>query len=191
MDEDGFSWKEEGRKKVFDCAIFSIRESYCRSARAGLRAYTVIDASDWVIVVPVLETAQGKKFVMARQWRHGSGCQTLEFPGGVCESGEDPAQAAAREMLEETGYRPGSLRRLGALSPNPAIMSNRAHVFLAENLIDTGRTEFDPDEYVETELVAIEDAMRGMGRPPYVHALMGSALLYYLQDSRVVPPASQ
>jgi len=181
MEENKLAWKEEGRKKIFDCRIFSIRESYCRSPENDLRTYTVIDAVDWVIVIPVLETPLGRKFVMVRQWRHGSQSLSLEFPGGVSEPGEEPKDAAAREMLEETGYKPGTMRKIGEFSSNPAIMSNRTHFFLAENLIDTGKRKLDSDEYVETDLVNIDAVVQGMGQPPYIHALMGSAMALYLQ----------
>jgi len=181
MAENRLAWKEEGKKKVFDCRIFSVCESYSRSPENELRTFTVIDAMDWVIVLPVLETLQGKKFVMVRQWRHGAQSLSLEFPGGVFEPGEDPEVAAAREMLEETGYKPGTMRKIGEFNPNPAIMSNRTHFFLAEDLIDTGNKELDIDEYVETELVSVDAVSQGMGQPPYIHALMGSAMALYLQ----------
>jgi len=183
MEGSKLAFMEEGRKKVFDCRVFSIRESYSRSPDNELRTYTVIDAADWVIVVPVLVTPQGKKFVMVRQWRHGSQTLSLEFPGGVFEPDEDPIDAGAREMLEETGYKPGKMRKLGEFSPNPAIMSNKTHFFIAEDLVYTGGQKLDSDEYVETELVSIEEAVRGMGRPPYIHALMGSAMALYLQTA--------
>jgi len=181
MEKEKLAWKEESRKKVLDTRIFSVHESYCWSPEEELRKYTVIDAVDWVIVVPVLETPQGNKFVMVRQWRHGSQSLSLEFPGGVSEIGEKPSVAAAREMLEETGYKPGALRRLGEFNPNPAIMSNKTHFFLAEALVDTGQKRLDSDEYVITELVDIEAVVQGMGQPPYIHALMGSAMFLYLQ----------
>jgi len=183
MEGNRLVWKEEGKKKVFDCRIFSIRESYCRSPENELRTYTVIDAAEWAIVIPVLETPQGKKFVMVRQWRHGSQSLSLEFPGGVSEPGEDPGDAAAREMQEETGYKPGKIRKIGEFSSNPAIMSNRTHFFLAEDLVDTGERKLDSDEYVETELVSIDAVIQGMGQPPYIHSLMGSAMALYLQSA--------
>jgi len=179
MKADELAWKEESRKKVFDSRVFSVCESYCKSPHNELGTFTVLDAVDWAIVVPVLETPEGKKFVMVWQWRHGSQCLSLEFPGGVFEHGENPQDAALRELQEETGYRPGSIRKLGEFSPNPAIMSNKVHFFLAEDLVNTGSQHLDADEYVEVELVDTEEVIKGMGKPPYVHALMGSALALY------------
>jgi len=182
VNEEKLLWKEEGRKKVFESRIFSIHESYCRTPDEQLRTYTIIDSLDWAIVIPVLETPQGRKFVMVRQWRHGLRDMSLEFPGGVFEHGEDPRDAAVREMLEETGYKPETVKKLGEFSPNPAIMSNKVHFFLAEGLTDTGRQELDADEFIQTEIVAADEVIKGMGKPPFVHALMGSAVTLYLQQ---------
>jgi 8-oxo-dGTP pyrophosphatase MutT (NUDIX family) len=178
MNEENLAWKEESRKKVFNSPVFSVFESYCKSPHDEPKTFTVLDAADWAIVVPVLET---NKFVMVRQWRHGSRSLSLEFPGGVFEQGENPQSAACRELQEETGYRPGSILKLGEFSPNPAIMANKVHFFLAEKLIDTGRQHLDADEFVEVELVDIKEVLQGMGKAPYVHALMASALTLYLQ----------
>jgi 8-oxo-dGTP pyrophosphatase MutT (NUDIX family) len=129
--------------------------------------------------VPVLNG--GKDFLMVRQWRHGSGELSLEFPGGVFEPGEDPAVAAARELREETAYNPGRIRKIGEFSPNPALMSNRVHFFLAEDLTPLESQDLDDDEFVDVEIVPIEEVFQGLGRPPYIHALMGTAYALYLQ----------
>jgi 8-oxo-dGTP pyrophosphatase MutT (NUDIX family) len=176
-------WKEEANKKIFQCRVFSIRESACRSPDNELRPFTIIDSPDWAIIVPVIHAPEGEKFVMVRQWRHGSQELSLEFPGGVFEVGEDAAEAAARELREETAYKPGSIQKIGEFSPNPAIMSNRVHFFMAEDLEYTGKQSLDEDEYIEVELVKAAEVFRGLGRPPYIHALMGSALALYLQKT--------
>jgi len=184
--ESKLMWPEEGRKQVFNCKVFSVNESYCKPPNpqhknGETQVFSVIEAKDWAIVIPVIDTPKGKQFVMVWQWRHGSLCLSLEFPGGVFEPGENPEEAAARELHEETGYKPGKIKKIGEFSPNPAIMSNRVHFFLAEELIDTGKQELDEDEFVEVEIVDAEEATKGMGKPPYVHALMGTALSLYNQ----------
>ena len=188
MNDKQLIWKQESSKKVFDCKIFSIRECDCRSPDNEIRKYTIIDAGDWAITVPVIQTERGKQFVMVKQWRHGAGGLSLEFPGGVFEEHENPEQAAARELLEETGYRAGKITKLGEMSPNPAIMSNRVHFFLAEELTDTGKLNPDSDEYLDIVPVDCDEVIKKMGRPPYVHALMGAALSLYLQKISMTCP---
>jgi 8-oxo-dGTP pyrophosphatase MutT (NUDIX family) len=173
-------WQEESRKTVYTCPIFSIGERISRSPADTLKTYTVIDTLDWAIVIPVLETKGGREFVMVRQWRHGAGELSLEFPGGVFEKNEESTHAALRELREETGYTAGKMTKLGEFNPNPAIMSNHVHFFLAEDLISTGAQELDEDEYVNVEAVPWEDVVKGMGKRPYIHALMGTALALYL-----------
>lgn len=182
MGTDSLEWREEGSRTVFSSRIFSVRESLCRSPEKKTGTFTVIDAADWAIVIPLLEREGEREFVMVRQWRHGSREMSLEFPGGVIERGEDPPEAAKRELREETAYEAGSLRKLGEFRPNPALMSNTVHIFLAENLRHTGAQDLDEDEYLEVKPVKAPEVLRGMGKPPYVHALMGSALALYLQE---------
>jgi len=188
MNKQNLTWLEENRKKVLDCKVFSVMEAYCKAPQvfAGNKEgkiFSIIEAKDWAIVIPVVETEEGKKFLMVWQWRHGSQCLSLEFPGGVFNPGENAGEAAARELHEETGYKPQKIKKLGEFSPNPAIMSNRVHFFLAEDLINTGRQDLDEDEFVEVELIKVDEVIKGMGREPYVHALMGAALALYNQSS--------
>ncbi|MDR0496547.1 MAG: NUDIX hydrolase, partial [Treponema sp.] len=102
-------------------------------------------------------------------------------PGGVFERGEKAETAAARELKEETGYHAKRMKKLGEFNPNPAIMSNRVHFFLALELDRQDKQKLDEDEYVEVETVPCKEVFDGMGKPPYIHALMGTAMALYLQ----------
>jgi 8-oxo-dGTP pyrophosphatase MutT (NUDIX family) len=159
--------------------VFSIAEMESVSPEGADRTFYLLDSSSWAIVIPLLKSNKEKCFVMVRQWRHGADCISLEFPGGVIEKGESIEAGAARELREETGYIAGKLTSLGASSPNPAIMTNKVHFFLAEDLKDTGKTDPDSDEYVSTELVPEAEVIAKMGKPPYIHALMAAALNFY------------
>ena len=180
--KDHLVWKEEGRKTVFSCPIFNVEERSCRSMYDNkLKAFNTLDTPDWVMVIPVLETERGRNFVMVRQWRHGAMELSLEFPGGVFESGERPELAAAREMREETGYNARRIEKLGVFNPNPAIMSNRIHFFLALDLAPPVEQQLDEDEHLEVEIVSCEEVLAGMGKPPYIHSLVGTAICLYLK----------
>jgi 8-oxo-dGTP pyrophosphatase MutT (NUDIX family) len=177
------AWTEESSKKVGDYRIFSIRESAARSPHGIVKTFSVIDTRDWAMVLPLIETARGKEFVMVRQWRHGARELSVEFPGGVLETGEQNAEGAARELREETGYIAGRVTKLGEMNPNPAIMSNLIHFYLAEDLAQTGKLDLDEDEFVETLTVPVAEAVQNMGKPPYIHALTAAALLHYLRTT--------
>ncbi|MDR1930831.1 MAG: NUDIX hydrolase [Treponema sp.] len=180
MEASHLIWKEENRKDIFHSPVFSVRDTECRSPEGKKRVFTIIDAPDWVITVPLIRTEGGLNFLMVRQWRHGSQELSLEFPGGVIEKGESPEAGAARELEEETAYRAGKLSRLGDMSPNPAVMSNRVHYYLAEDLSALGGQRLDEDEFVDAEIIPVAEVIRAMGRPPYVHALSAAALALYL-----------
>jgi 8-oxo-dGTP pyrophosphatase MutT (NUDIX family) len=181
MNKDHLIWQEKQRREVYRNRILSVRDTVYSSPEGEERVFTVIDCPDWAIVIPVLNG--GRDFLMVRQWRHGSAELSLEFPGGVFELGEDPAEAAARELREETAYSPGRIRKIGEFSPNPALMSNHVHFFLAEDLTPLEGQDLDEDEFVDVEIVPAAEVFRGLGRPPYIHALMGSAYALYCQTA--------
>jgi 8-oxo-dGTP pyrophosphatase MutT (NUDIX family) len=179
MSDEQLIWREIERKTVFKTRIFSVTNSVCISPQDERESFTVIETNDWVVVVPVID--DGDAFFMVRQWRHGAGEMSLEFPGGVIETSETPQEGAARELREETGCVAGKMTKLGVMSPNPAIMANRVHFFLAEDLRIDGELRLDKDEFISAEKISAHDVMRGIGSPPYIHALMASALCFYLR----------
>ena len=174
--KDKLTWKEENRKTVFTCPILRVSESYCRSPFDDHKNFNVIETNDWAMVVPALETSRGREYLMVRQWRHGAMEMSLEFPGGVINSGEDAITAARRELGEETGYTAGTLKQLGVFNPNPAIMSNHIYFFSATDLLLLQKQKLDEDEFVEVELVPEKVLLDGLGKPPFIHALIATAI---------------
>ncbi len=99
-----------------------------------------------VLVVPVL--ADGR-LVLERIYRHPYRRYFLEFPAGGIDDGEAPLVAAARELEEETGWRPTSTRIIGSYEAIPGMLRARVTVVLAEGLTQTGARSHEAMELIE------------------------------------------
>ena len=177
MNDESLKWKVLKSEPLLHTPVFDVLAQQEVSASGLAGTYVGRNAPDWVMVIPVL----GEDFLLVRQWRHAARCLTTEFPGGVRDGDEDPAETAGRELLEETGFRAGKLTKLGACSPNPALFSNTFHCYLAEDLVPTGVQHLDADEVLTYERRPIREVLASFGSPEFSHALMGTALAFYLQ----------
>lgn len=170
-------WTKERSTVLGDYRIFRLREDESRSPRTGrLHTFYVLEATDWVNVIPL--TIAGN-VVMVHQYRHGTEDVTLELPAGMVDPGDsDPAQAAARELAEETGYEAAAFTLLGSVAPNPAFLDNRCHTYLAAPARATSAPNPQGAEELaleEVPLTSIPDLIRN-GR--ITHSLTISAFHY-------------
>jgi ADP-ribose pyrophosphatase len=111
-----------------------------------LDQFFVIHESEWVHVVA--QSADGK-FLTVRQYRYAGNCLCTELPGGVIDQGEEPIQAAQRELLEETGYVARRWEYVGWLFANPARQTNRVHLCVARELFHKAPQRLDSTEEIE------------------------------------------
>lgn len=142
------------------------------------RAFYCIASVDWAQIVPV--TADGE-VVLVRQYRHGSRRVTIEIPGGLIDPGEDPATAALRECLEETGYRARAALPLGVVCPNPALFGNRLHAFFAVDVEPERAVQNTGTEITEVVLVPVADLEELLLAGEIDHALVAGTLWRYLK----------
>ncbi len=169
-------WTKGAKTLLCKTKIADITEVAYTSPEGKTSPFIVLDAPDWVITVPLIQRDGENFFIMVKQWRHGAGQLSIEFPGGVINAGEKPETGARRELLEETGYKAGKLVHLGSVFTNPAIMSNKIHFFAATDLINTKARQLDDDEYLDFLIEPVKKIYGSMGEEPYIHALMCAAL---------------
>lgn len=150
------------------------------TGRARGDAYTV-RYNDWCNVIAVTADDQ-VPFVW--QYRFGTDALSLEIPGGVIDEGERPEVAAARELLEETGYEADRLELLLALEPNPAMQRNRCYTFVAHGARLAREPRFDPMEELETVLVPADRIGELLDGGQITHALVYAPLETFLRKRR-------
>lgn len=161
-----------------DYRIFHLRRDRAVSPRTGAEHdFFILETRDWVNVIPV--TPEGD-VVMVRQYRHGVKEVTLEIPGGIVDhAGEDPKDAAARELLEETGYRPGTIVHLGSVQAQPALQNNLCHTYLALDAVEEALPQPDPGEDLRVVRFPLADVPRLIRTGAISHGLVLAAFYWY------------
>ena len=87
-----------------------------------------LNCNDWVMAIVIDEFGNS---IFVKQTRWGLEDETIEFPCGTVEPGEDPKVAAQRELLEETGIDLPleSFQEIADFNPNPAYFNNHMHIY--------------------------------------------------------------
>ena len=192
--DDELDWDLlESRHEDAGLILFQKRIDRLRNPRNDkILERLVLESDDWVNVVAL--DAQ-RRSVMIRQYRFGVGYTTLETPGGMVDLGEESKAAAARALLEETGYESDKWTYLGAVEPNPAFHNHLCHHWLAEDVERTREQDVGAGEMIAVELMTQQAVRDAVVSGELKHALALSALsrvfqiwpLPFSQESPPVP----
>ncbi|MDR2487820.1 MAG: NUDIX hydrolase [Clostridiales Family XIII bacterium] len=128
---------------------------------AGASTREIVVHGGGIVIAAVLEDG---RIPMVRQFRKAAEQTVLELPAGKLEAGEDPTEAALRELREETGYSAGRITELTAAYSSIGYSTELLRIYLAEDLTP-GETDPDPGESLEVVLLPLEEifgmAVRG------------------------------
>lgn len=170
-------WEKLGVTPQAKTRVFELTSVHYRHpARGTARDFVVVRAPDWV---NVLALTPDHRLVLVRQFRFGIDEFSLEIPGGVMETGEDPVAAGLRELREETGFTGARARLLGRVHPNPAIQSNCCHFVLVEDAARTAELEWDADEEIEISTLPVDEVLALARRGAITHGLVLDALMLF------------
>jgi len=172
-------WEVLSEKHIADCKVFDVYEERCRHPGDGREGdFYSIASNDWV---NTLALTPDRELVMVQQYRFAIRELSWEIPGGIIDPGETPLEAGLRELREETGHTGENARILAHCSPNPAILRNRCHFALVENVRKTEGTNFDANEEIQVRTVPLEEVLGWARNMKLQHTLTLNAL-FYLQN---------
>ncbi len=149
------AWRILGTRTLYRSSHVVVREDTFVLPDGHEKAYPVMALGGSVGILPFLPD---DRVILLRQYRHITRDFSWEIPGGGILPGELPEEAAQRELREESGYRAGRLRRLGAFWPNNAYLDEVIHVYLGDDLV-SDPLPADHDEHLEIRLFAFDEAL--------------------------------
>jgi ADP-ribose pyrophosphatase len=111
-----------------------------------------IDHPEASAIIPFVSD---EEILMVRQYRYALGRETLEIPAGKLDPGENPDQCIRRELLEETGYEAGTIRRVYTYAPALGYSNELIHIYSGHQLKKAG-SGIDQREIAAVEKIPVE-----------------------------------
>lgn len=126
----------------------------------------------------VIAQLDNGKFLIEKQFRYPYDDIVIEFPAGKCDGDEDPKVTAARELEEETGYKPTNIKYLGEFYPSCAYSDERIYLYYANGLVKT-KQHLDQDEALNIYEVTYEELKNMFLNQEIKDGKTQAAFLYY------------
>ena len=164
-------------KIIYKGPIFAVRRDVVLEPTGVRTTREVIAHSGSVVVMPVL--ADGR-IILIRQYRHAARQFMWELVAGRMDAGESVRQAAARELIEETGYRAKRFRVFLDVFPTPGFLEERMYILLAEGLT-LGEAEPEEDEKIVAKAFTRKELEKMIERGKLHDAKSVAGLLYYFR----------
>ena len=182
-------WKTESRRHDGNTVLFDVNSVHRKGPDGREGDFVELDfARGGVTILPYFTGSDGiPRFVMERQFRHGSESVTLEFPAGLVEKGEPASEAAVRELWEETGLKAGKITFLGSVCQNSAYMRCPVGFYLAEDMsVEIGLEDrkLDQNEQIDILTVPVSYVLENMGEGELTNGAALLAIPFFLREIR-------
>lgn len=139
--------------KVIDLQVDEIR--YKSTGNLGRREVAIHPGGS--VVLPLHDNG---KIILVSQYRYPMNEVVIELPAGKLDKGEDPFNAARRELKEETGFESNEIIKLGKIYSTPGFCTEVLHIYLAKTLIEGNHSREEGEEsmkLIELRLDEIEE----------------------------------
>ena len=165
-----------GSEMIYEGPVFGLRRDEVIEPTGVRATREVVTHPGSVVVLPVLDDG---RIVMIRQYRHATRQYLWELVAGRKEPEETPKQGAARELLEETGYRAKRLTVFFDMFPTPGFLEERMYLVLAEGL-KAGEAQPEEDEKIEVRAYKVKELTEMMSKGRLKDGKSVAGILYYL-----------
>lgn len=168
--------KEISEEMLFEGPRFNVvRKKYISDRDGKEYIRDCVNPGDAVVIL----TVENDEIIFIKQLREVVGTVELEFPAGMIDPGEEPIDAARRELEEETGLIAEKLEKLIEYYPSCGYSSEKIYIYLARDL-KQGHIKFDDtEEIIDICRVPIEEAVKMVMGGEYRHASVSIAILMY------------
>ncbi|TQQ80429.1 NUDIX hydrolase [Halonotius roseus] len=154
MTDDPLRWETLDTDIDYACPGFDVRRDDVRLPDGTETDYHYVDESPAVVVLPL--TPDGD-IVVIEEWRQAVDRVNRGLPAGSMEGDEEPADAAHRELREETGYKADRIEPLLTTEPSNGIANSVHHHFVAYDCEPTAEQQLDANESIRVDTVDYDD----------------------------------
>lgn len=120
------------------------------------RQKVIVHPSNAVAILPI----EGGRCKLIRQYRYAIDDYIFEAPAGALEAGEDPIDAAGRELIEETGFAAQIIEPRGFIITTPGYTDEKIFLYEVRGLTPSQKFDKDEDEVIEVVDIPVRDLNR-------------------------------
>ncbi|NIK67632.1 MULTISPECIES: NUDIX hydrolase [unclassified Paenibacillus] len=155
MSQNNELWREEtiSTQPIFEGKMITLQVDTVAMPDGRTATREIVKHPGAAAVMALLDG----KLLVVEQFRKPLEKFQIEIPAGKLDAGEDPMEAAARELEEETGYKSDSLKLVSAFFTSPGFADEKLYLYFAEN-VTSGTQHTDEDEYLQVEAITLEQA---------------------------------
>jgi ADP-ribose pyrophosphatase len=147
------------RKIAYRARVFTVVADHVREPKGVVAFREIIRHHGSVVVLAVEDSVSPPRVLLERQYRYAADDYLWELPAGHIDPGETPAQAAKRELQEETGLTAKRWKHALKFYVSPGILDETMDVFLATGLT-RGKATPEDDERIQTRFFSLPAALR-------------------------------
>ena len=147
-------------REVYRCRIFHVTEDRAVDPKTGFEIKRSVVRHGGSAVMMAVDDR--KRILLVRQYRLPAARYLWELPAGTVDPGEKPLQTARRELIEETGYRARTWRKLASFFVSPGYVAERMTIYLATDLT-AGKAAPMDDERIEARWFTAAEVARLIG----------------------------